>query len=346
MRALVVGGTGPTGVHIVNFLIQGGCEVTVFNSGKHDSGVEFASDVERVYGNPRDEESVSQSIGAREWDVAICTYGKLTMLANQLAGKTKRLVGITGQPVYKGAARRTPDGGLSLPVREFAPRQYDAANYTGRVALGEDQLFAQHGAGDFEAVILRYPGIYGPRAPINHEWAVIKRVIDQRPFMIMPHDGVSYFQRGYSQNVAWLVFLAATRPEAAGNAFNTGDEQVLSARQVAEIIVEELGSSMKLIGIPAEFCRNIYPLAEKAPLILDMSKARDLLGYRDVINAEDATRITARWYFENPVASDFDANDVIPAAGSFNYQEEDLLLGLWQKAIEGIHSELKSTKAP
>jgi len=344
MRALVVGGTGPTGVHIVNFLIHAGHEVAVFNSGKHDSGVEFTDKVERIYGNPRDEESVGQSIGAREWDVAICTYGKLTMLANQLAGKTKRLVGITGQPVYKGAARRTPDGGLSLPVREFAPRQYDAANYTGRVALGEDQLFAQHGAGDFEAVILRYPGIYGPRAPINHEWAVIKRVIDQRPFMLMPHDGMSYFQRGYSQNVAWLVFLAATRPEAAGNAFNTGDEQVLSARQVAEIIVEELGSSMKLIGIPAEFCRNIYPLAEKAPLILDMSKARDLLGYRDVIDAEDATRITARWYFDNPVASDFDSNTVIPAAGSFNYEEEDQLLALWRAAAGEIHGELESTE--
>jgi nucleoside-diphosphate-sugar epimerase len=344
IRTLVVGGTGPTGVHIVNFLIQAGHEVTIFNSGKHDSGVEFAGQVERIYGNPRDEDSVHQSIATREWDVAICTYGKLTMLASQLAGKTKRLVGITGQPVYRGAARRTPDGGLSLPVPEFAPRQYDAANYTGRVALGEDQLFAQHGAGDFETVILRYPGIYGPRAPINHEWAVIKRVIDQRPFMLMPHGGMSYFQRGYAKNVAWLVFLAATRPEAAGNAFNAGDEQVLSARRVAEVILDELNSSMMLINIPAEFCRDIYPLAEKAPLILDMSKARNLLGYRDLINAEDATRITARWYFENPVSSDFDANTVIPAAGSFNYDEEDRLLALWQKAANEIHGGLKSSE--
>ena len=108
IRTLVVGGTGPTGVHIVNFLIQAGHEVSIFNSGKHDSGVKFAGQVERIYGNPRDEDSVHQSIATREWDVAICTYGKLTMLASQLAGKTKRLVGITGQPVYKGAARRTP----------------------------------------------------------------------------------------------------------------------------------------------------------------------------------------------------------------------------------------------
>jgi nucleoside-diphosphate-sugar epimerase len=342
MRSLVVGGTGPTGVHIVNFLIQAGHEVTVFNSGKHDAGVDFMGQVERIYGNPRDEKSVHDSIATREWEVAICTYGKLTMLAAELAGKTKRLVGITGQPVYKGAARSTPDGGLPLPVPEFAPRQYDAANYTGRVAIGEDQLFAQHGKGDFEAVILRYPGIYGPRAPINHEWAVIRRIIDDRPFMLMPHDGMSYFQRGYSKNVAWLVFLAATRPEAAGNAFNTGDEQVLSARQVAEIILEELGSSMKLIGIPAKFCHGIYPLAEKAPLILDMSKARNLLGYRDLVNVEDATRITARWYFENPVTSDFDMNTVIPAAGTFNYDEEEQLLSLWQKLTDEIVGELES----
>ena len=335
-KTLVVGGTGPTGVHLVNFLLEAGHTLTVFNSGQHDEGVQFIDSVERIYGDARDEESVRSSIATNNWDIAICTYGKLRMLADELAGKTDRFVGITGQPVYKGAARRTPDGSIPLPVQEHADRQYDASNYTGRVAVGEDQIFMQHGRGDFEGVLVRYPGVYGPRAPLNHEWAVIRRVLDKRPFMLMPHAGMSYFQRGYSENVAWLVYLAATRKEAAGNAFNSGDEQVLSAARVAELIVEELSSEMELIDVPGDLCKNIYPLAEKAPLILDMTKSRNLLGYRDRVSVEQATRTTARWYAENPPPQGFDTDTVIPAAGSFDYEEEERILRAWLNAKESL----------
>ncbi len=326
--ALVVGGTGPTGVHIVRFLVDSGFEVSVFNSGRHDSGAGFPGGVERLYGDARDEESFSAAVAGRTWDVTICSYGRLRMLAGEMAGKTGRLVGVTGQPVYRGAARRTPDGGLSLPVPEWAPRQNDQAGYTGKVAEGEDQLFERHGRREFEAVVVRYPGVYGPRAPMNHEWAVVKRVVDRRPFMLMPHDGMSYFQRGYSENVAWLVFLAATRPEAAGEAFNSGDERVLSARKVAELIVEELGSDMELVGIPADFVSGVFPLAEKAPLILDMSKARTLLGYRDRVDVETATRLTARWLREHPPQE----GEISGAAGRFDYEEEDRIAALWASA--------------
>ncbi|MBK9344208.1 MAG: hypothetical protein IPN07_14520 [Dehalococcoidia bacterium] len=52
-KALVVGGTGPSGVYIVDFLLAAGYEVAVFNSGRHDSGVSFAGPVERLYGDAR-----------------------------------------------------------------------------------------------------------------------------------------------------------------------------------------------------------------------------------------------------------------------------------------------------
>jgi nucleoside-diphosphate-sugar epimerase len=244
------------------------------------------------------------------------------------------LVGITGQPVYHGAARPTPDGTIALPVPEWAERQTDTATYAGKVAEGEEQLLLQHGKREFEAVIVRYPGVFGPRAPINHEWGVVKRVIDRRPFMLMAHDGMSYFQRGYAENVAWLVFLAATRPEAAGEAFNGGDERVLSARRVAEVISEELEWPMEFVGIPAPYVRGIFPLADKAPLILDMSKPRTLLGYRDRVDVELATRITARWLFENPPAEDED----LRAAGTFEYAEENDIRSRWEATIAGFSS--------
>jgi nucleoside-diphosphate-sugar epimerase len=312
-------------VPIVNAFLRDGWDVTIYHTGAHEA--EFAGEVSHLHGDPRDATDIHEKLGTERWDVAVCTSGRLRALAEELAGKTGRLVGITGQPVYRGLVRPTPEGRIALPVPEFAERQRDATNYTGKVAEGEDQLFGQHGRGDFEAVVLRYPGVYGPRAPLNHEWAVVRRILDGRPFMILPHDGITHFQRGYVENLGRLVFLAATRPEAAGQVFNAGDERVISGRHVAEIIAEELGSMIEFVGVPAQYCRRVYPLAEKSHSILDMSRARALLGYRDVVDVVEATRRTARWLFENPLGTDFRSD----FAGAFDYAREDRILAAWRR---------------
>ena len=340
-RALVVGGTGPTGPYIVNALLADGYEVVIYHSGAHE--VDFDGMVEHRHGDARDPDNIAATLGEERWDVAVCTSGRLRALAEHLAGKVDRLVGITGQPVYAGSTRPTPRGKLPLPVPEDAQRQSDAEGYIGRVAVGEDQLFEQHANGDFEAVIVRYPGIFGPRAPMNHEWAVVRRIIDKRPFMLMPHDGTSYFQRGYAENVGRLVYLTATRPEAAGEAFNAGDERVLSSRHVAVVIADELDSEIELLGVPAELCRGVYPLAEKSSIVLDMSKARELLGYRDVVDVETATRLTARWLIDNPP----DEEDLRPGGhGRFDYEREDRIAAAWRRSFDAIKDELDESSGP
>lgn len=340
---LVVGGTGPTGVPLVNSFLRAGVAVAVYHTGAHEAEFDGAGEVEHLHGDPRDPADITARLAGREWDVAVCTSGRLRALAETLAGRTRRLVGVTGQPVYRGTLRPTPEGRLPLPVPEWAERQRDAQNYTGKVAEGEDQLFAQHGRRDFEAVVVRYPGVFGPRAPINHEWAVVKRVLDGRPFMILPHDGIACFQRGYVENVARLVYLAATRPEAAGEAFNAGDERVLSARRVAELIVEELGSSMEFVGVPAQFCRGVFPLAEKSNLILDMSKARTLLGYRDVVDVETATRRTARWLAEHPIGEGELREGAVAGSGAFDYAREEAIVAAWRQAEELMRTATAAT---
>lgn len=325
-RALVVGGTGPTGVPIVNGLLALGYSVSIFHSGAHKASFDGA--VEELLGNPRDPDSVSSDLGSRCFEVAVVTSGRLRLLASALAGRVRRLVAITGQPVYRGSMAPTPKGQIMVPVDESAPRQYDASGYTAKVAAGEDLIMDQHRVGDFEAVIVRYPGIYGPRAPLSHEWAVVRRILDARPFMVLPHDGMTYFQRGFSENVAHLVLLAAQVPQAAGLCFNAGDTQVMSARHVAEAICSELGSDMELIGMPAQWCPGVYPLAEKSTLILDLGLARMVLGYEDLVPVEEATRYTARWLLEHPPAKE-DLREA--ATGRFDYKEEDLLVARWRE---------------
>ena len=216
-----------------------------------------------------------------------------------------------------------------MPIPEFAPRQYDAKNYTGKVAAGEDQLFEQHGRGDFEVVILRYPGVYGPRTPMNHEWAVVRRILDRRPFMILPHDGVTYFQRGYAENLARLVYLAATRPGSRGRGVQRG-------RRTSDQLPRGSGGHHRRTrrGDGADrrasaLLRGVFPLAEKSNQLLDMSKARNLLGYRDVVDPQTATRVTARHLHDNPP----DEKDLYAAGtGRFDYEREDRIVERWRRA--------------
>ena len=135
------------------------------------------------------------------------------------------------------------------------------------------------------------------------------------------------------------MFLAATRPEAAGEALNAGDERVISCRAVAEVIIDELGADMELVGVPAPYCRGVFPLAEKSNQILDMSKARTLLGYRDVVDPETATRATARHLHAHPPTE----KDLYAAGtGRFDYEREDGIVERWRRAQalmsgEGLH---------
>jgi len=317
----VVGGTGPSGVPIVERFLAAGDSVTVFHSGAHE--VQFSAETEHIHADSRDPAVIEQTFAGRTWEIAVCTSGRLRSLADSLAGKVSRLVGITGQPVYLGTMKPTPNGTIPLPIPESAPRQYDASNYTGKVAAGEDQLFEQHARGDFEAVVVRYPGVYGPRGPLAHEWAVVKRILDGRTRMALPHDGLTHFQRGYVENLGLLVYLAATRPEAAGLAFNSGDERVMSARGVAEAIADELGAGIEFVGVPGPNARGLFPLGDKSSLVLDLSAAKNLLGYEDVLDVEPATRQTARWLYENAA---FGAEVSPNFGGTFDYALEDRLI--------------------
>ena len=83
------------------------------------------------------------------------------------------------------------------------------------------------------------------------------------------------------------------------------------------------------VGIPAQYARGVYPLAEKSNMVLDMSKARTLLGYRDLVEVEPATRFTARWFAEH---GQDEAELRRSGHGVFDYEREDRILAAWTEA--------------
>lgn len=330
-RALLIGGTGPTGPAIARGLEQRGFEVTIFHSGNHE--VPEVEHLRHLHGDAFSDESLRATLGDETFDVAIAAYGRLRSIAEVLDGRVGRLLSIGGVPVYRGffdAAIHTPPG-LPVPTREdaeLATEADDGKSY--RIGRTEQLLFAMHPT----ATHFRYPYVYGPRQLAPREWCVIRRILDGRPFLILPDDGLTLVPYGYVDNLAHALMCAIDHPESSmGEIFNCGDDEKLTIRQVVEIITDELGHDWELIDMPARFAVCARPMVQSyrsTHRVVDTTKLRTLLGYRDVVPARDAVRLATRWLVAHP--PERGGYEETALQDPFDYAAEDRLAAWWRSA--------------
>ena len=221
MKALVIGGTGPTGPYLVNGLLDRGYEVSILHRGSHDSD-EIPRSVERIIGDPHFRETLSEALSGRWFDCVIATYGRIRFIAEVIGAHTDRLITVGGAPGYRGLLN--PDAlypaGMQTPVPEDAPRveSEEEFRFGYLVRLTEDAVLAGHERGDFNATHFRYPVVYGPRQITPTIWSIMRRAIDGRGFMVLPEGGLTLITRGYTANVAHAVLLSVDRPDVAPHA--------------------------------------------------------------------------------------------------------------------------------
>ncbi len=118
----------------------------------------------------------------------------LSHIAQVLAGRTPRFIGITGGSGYLGyrVSAHNPDG-LAVPIPEDAKLVEDRSidNFGFMIADTERQLMAAHQRGDFKVTILRYPRVYGPRQLIPNMWPIVKRALDRPDSLVAPRIAVA-----------------------------------------------------------------------------------------------------------------------------------------------------------
>ena len=341
---LVIGGTGPTGPAIVRGLEARGHRVTVLHSGNHE--VPEVAHVPHLHGDVFSDDGLRDAIGDRTFDITIATYGRLRSIADVMIDRTGRLLSVGGVPVYRGffepAIHRPP--GLPVPVREdadLATEHEDGKSY--RIGRTEELLFEAHPT----ATHFRYPYVYGPRQLAPREWCIVRRILDSRPFMVLPDDGLSLITFGYVDNLAHAILLAVDQPdESLGEIFNCGDDERLTIRQVAEIITDELDHEWDLVSMPAAFAIPARPLMmgyRTTHRVMDTSKLRERLGYRDVVPAREAVRLATRWLVDNPPRPGGYEESALQ--DPFDYDAEDRLVDWW-RAATAVLPDLGYTELP
>jgi nucleoside-diphosphate-sugar epimerase len=332
MKALVIGGTGPTGPHIVNGLIDRGYKTSILHRGTHDSDL-IPTEVERIVGDPHFKQTLSVALGDRRFDLIVATYGRIRYVAEVVADHTDRLITVGGSPGYRGT--RQPDRlfpwGLQVPLPEGAPQVETEEEFRfGYLArISELAVLERHDAGDYIATHLRYPLIYGPRQLIPMEWRVMRRVLDGRKHIVLPDDGHILFSRGYAVNMAHAVLLAVDNARVSGGKiYNVADIHQFTLGQWVEVIANAMDTKLEIVGIPGDYAYPARELVigrtEMTHQLFDIYALRADLGYIDIVPPIEGLSETVRWYRDNPprMGDEFEADLKV------NYETEDALAKL------------------
>jgi len=336
-RALVIGGTGPSGPFVVKGLVDRGFETAILHSGNHEPP-EIPLEVEHIHTDAYDPDKVRAALEGRRFDVCIATYGRLRRNAELLAGRVGQFISVGGFPGYQGYmnAPLFEPFGMPIPTREDGLRVDDPSQDEKgfRIARTEDMLFAAQP----DATHFRYPWVYGPRQPAPREWSIVRRILDERPRIIVAEDGLSLSSFGYVENLAHALLLAVDQPEkAAGQVYNAADQQVLSIRQVIETIAKAMGHQWEIVSMPWEIAWPARPLVAQpwtTHRIVSTGKLEAELGYRDVVPPREGLARTAKWLAENPPAPGGVEEMVLQ--DPFDYRAEDALVTAYREALAKV----------
>ena len=304
MKALVTGGAGFIGSHIVDALVARGDDVVVLD----DLSTGFAANVHPsatlVEGSVADEATVTRAVAGCDvifhqaahkavlrsverpltTDTAN-THGTLTMLKAATDAGVRRFVHASSSSVYGGAAVvPTPESAPLVPRSPYAVTKLAAEHYC--------RVFAElYG---LETVALRYFNVYGPRQRPDATYAaVIPLFVDALLPGRAPEvhgDGLQSRDFTYISDVVGANLAAGAAPGdvVSGRVYNI-------APGAAASLLDILASLGTLLDVTPE-PKFVAPRAgDVRNSLADSTAAERDLGYRCNVTLDDGLAHTVEW---------------------------------------------------
>jgi nucleoside-diphosphate-sugar epimerase len=323
MQILIIGGTRRCGPYLVEELLDRGHSVICYHRGQHN--VSFSDWAKHIYGDRRDHAEFKKQMTEVKADVVIDMIAgddkDVQVVVEAFSGRIHRYVCISSYEVYEAfeAAWNHIPSYQPVPIPEDAPKRkqlhlYGHERRYDKIVVEREAMDA-HEKGDFPVTILRWPALYGPRDTTPRAWYYVKQALDGRRQIAVPNGGQALFPRGYFENMAYTVVLASENEAASGQVYNAADAEALSLRQIVEMIGEIMEHPWEIIPVPGELMPSV-PQSQGRPyscdpyyiephMLLDLTKIKTELGYRDLVPIRKAMENTVRWLCENPLQGDW-----------------------------------------
>lgn len=323
MKALVTGGSGFIGSHLVEGLLACGFDVRCLVRDKSASGwlVRMpGGGVELVQGDCLEPDSIGAAVEGVEYVFHGAGLTKAARtedfyranadgagnvaLAAAKAGVAKFVL-VSSQaaagPSMKGVPRREDD--LPQPVSDYGISKL----------MGERRVLAVKD--EMDVVVVRPSAVYGPRdRDILEFFRLVSRGIrlslsGERPISVC-----------HVRDLVDGIMLAAQKPVPSGEVFFIADGRPYTWDELGEAVEVAVGRKALHVVIPvaamaayALVSDGLAALTGRPPLLgwqkfaemrqlswaVDVSKAKELLGFSASIGFSEGAGTTARWYAEN-----------------------------------------------
>ncbi|WP_254862432.1 NAD-dependent epimerase/dehydratase family protein [Halovivax gelatinilyticus] len=241
-HALVIGGTRFIGRHLVEDLLEHDYDVTLFNRGNHDNPFADVEGVDRVQGDRTNDDDLERA-AAVEPDVVfdcVAYFPRDVRRATELFDDVDAYVYISSGSAYE--REDLPKLEETTPIHECTDEQAvdeDHDSYGPRKAEG-DRIVFEAAEDGVNAMSVRPPIVYGPHDYTERldYWIDRVRRFDR---VVVPGDGTNVWHRVYVEDVASGMRIVAEEGEP-GEAYNVGDERMVTLRGMIELIDEALAS--------------------------------------------------------------------------------------------------------
>lgn len=335
MKIFLIGATGFIGPHVVRELVRQGHDVAVFHRGHAEAPL--AGIVAQLHGNRNELAKYADEFRRFAPDIVIdlilSSARQAKLFMNTFRGLARRVVALSSGDVYRacGILHRFEDGPLQpVPLTEDSELRTKRNTYGPEIL---DQLRKVFGWLDDEydkipveeavmndpelpGTVLRLPMVYGPGDPLHRLFPYLKRMDDKRPAILIQQDAARWCgPRGYVENVAATVALAAVSEKAAGRIYNIAEEPALSETEWIERIARSAGWNGSVLPIPRERtpAHLKIPYRSEQDWTMSSARIRNELGYVEPVDNDTAMERTIAWERANPPA----------ISGAFDYAAED-----------------------
>lgn len=305
-RALVTGGAGFIGSHMVDRLVDAGWSVDMVDN-LSNGRVEFINKslrLENVITDEFDSSIVLERIRKGSYDyvfhiaaVPRVSYSveypldshrnnvtKTLNLLDACRGKIRRFVFASSSSVYGGAD--------TLPTPEDYGK-FPKSPYALQKSIIEDYLVQYHAHYGLDSASLRFFNVFGPRqlggSPYSTAVSAWLTAIKSGQSMRSDGDGMQSRDLCYVDNVVEACYLAAvSSSQLKGECFNVACGDRTSNKEVLEYLLKRYPD--------AKWHSSPWRVGDVMHTQADLNKSNKMLGYVPLVRFWDGLEKTIQWY--------------------------------------------------
>ena len=289
MRAVVTGGAGFIGSHVVDALLARGDEVTVIDdlsSGRrefvneaatlvvHDIRKPFAADADVVY-HLAAQADVGTSMEQPGFDASVNVVGTVNALEAARASGARFVFSSTGGAIYGDVERPAPEDAERRPLSAYGIAKLAAETYVE----GWTRIYGS------SQVVLRFANVYGPRQSAALEGGVVAIFMER---LARGEETLVYGDGEQSRDFVYVgdvVDAVLAGGGADGGTFNVGTGIETTVNDLHRLCAQTLGvdaAPRHVEARPGDARRSV----------LDVTRAGQALGWRPQVPLEEGLRRT------------------------------------------------------